>query len=528
MKKQLLNQFGKKSEFIKNSFVVLTAIGIIGLFLRIYYFPHNVPISLDGIDYFVYAAAIVQQGQFPDGILPTNNGWSTFLSVLFYFFHSTNMMDLMNLQRYATITISVLTVIPVYFLCRKFVSKPSALVGAALFCFEPRIIQNSLLGLTEPLYIFLGALAFVLFLGNKIKIMYISSVVVALLSLVRYEGLLLFISLSIMFFIRFRNNERFILKYFVVVGIFILVMLPMATIRIEHTGQDGLISHLFSGPQFVSKAVISGEPDLDDPIVGEDGKSKLGYFMTTSLINLVKYLGWVTIPLFVCFLPFGIFKILKNKERKTIIFLCVVGIIMLIPAMYAYGRNIQETRYLYIIFPLLCVITGYSTNVLENIPRKNTVFALILFGIIFASMGFLEYKKTDYKDEEERFIITTQVINIAKGVNDYQGNKYVKVATIEKNWPSLPELDKRNRTTYELKKIPSGEFNTLEEYIKSSKDLGLTHLVVESKNKSVFLDDVFYNDSKYPYLIKQYDSDDQGFKTQIRIYKINYDYFESL
>ena len=196
--------------------------------------------------------------------------------------------------------------------------------------------------------------------------------------------------------------------------------------------------------------------------------------------------------------------------------------------MYAYGRNIQETRYIFIIFPLLCVIAGYSTNVLENIPRKNIIFTLILFGIISASVGFLEYKKTNYEDEKERFIITTQIINIAKGVNDYQGNKYVKVATIEKNWPNLPELDQRNRTTYELKKIPSGDFNTLEEYIKSSKERGLTHLVVESKNKSLFLDDVFYNDSKYPYLIKQYDSIEQGFKTQIRIYKINYDYFESL
>ena len=175
----------RKFEFIKNPFLILAIIGIVGLFLRIIYFPHNVPLSLDGLDYFVYATAIVQQGQFPNGILPTNNGWSTFLSVLFYFSHSTNMMDLMNLQRYATITISVLTVIPVYFLCRKFVSKPSALVGAALFCFEPRIIQNSLLGLTEPLYIFLGALAFVLFLGNKIKTMYIASVVVALFSLVK-------------------------------------------------------------------------------------------------------------------------------------------------------------------------------------------------------------------------------------------------------------------------------------------------------------------------------------------------------
>ena len=518
----------KRFEFIKNPFLILAIIGIVGLFLRIYYFPHNVPLSLDGIDYFVYATAIVQQGQFPDGILPTNNGWSTFLSVLFYFFHSTNMMDLMNLQRYASITISVLTIIPVYFLCKKFVGNYSALVGASLFCFDPRIIQNSLLGLTESLYIFLGALAFVLFFGNKIKMMYISSVIIALLSLVRYEGLLLFIPLSIMFFIRFRNNEKSILKYFAVVGIFILVMLPMAMIRIEHTGNDGLISNIFSSSQLVSKIVIGEEIILDDSIVGKDDKNKLGYFITTSLINLVKYLGWITIPLFICFLPFGIFKILKNKDRKIIIFLCVVGIIMLIPAMYAYGRNFQETRYLYIIFPLLCIISGYSTIFLEKIPRKNTIFVCILVGIIFTSIGFLEYKKTDYKDEEERYVITMQVINIAKGVNDYQGNKYVKVATIEKNWPSSPELDNRNRTTYELKKISSGDSNTLEEYIKSSKDLGLTHLVIESKNKLTFLDDVFYNDSKYPYLIKQYDSDDQGFKTQIRIYKINYNYFESL
>ena len=61
----------------------------------------------------------------------------------------------MMLQRYVTIIISVATIIPVFILCRKFCGNELSLLGALLFVFQPRIIENSLSGLTDPLFILL-------------------------------------------------------------------------------------------------------------------------------------------------------------------------------------------------------------------------------------------------------------------------------------------------------------------------------------------------------------------------------------
>jgi len=47
----------------------------------------------------------------------------------------------------------------------------------------------------------------------------------------------------------------------------------------------------------------------------------------------------------------------------------------------------------------------------------------------------------------------------------------------------------------------------------NSREMGLTHLVDDgAENRPNFLNDVFYNDRKYPYLIK--------------IYRINFETFE--
>ena len=93
-----------------------------------------------------------------------------------------------TLQRYITIIISVTTIIPVFILCRKFCGNELSLLGASLFVFQPRIIENSLLGVTEPLFILLELSCLVLFLQNDLKFKYLSFAFLALACLVRYEG----------------------------------------------------------------------------------------------------------------------------------------------------------------------------------------------------------------------------------------------------------------------------------------------------------------------------------------------------
>ena len=75
---------GRKNSFItRNTVFFLCGIGIIGFFVRMYYFPFDIPIIHDSIDYFSYAVVVSQQGHFPLGWELSNNGWPAFLSIFY-------------------------------------------------------------------------------------------------------------------------------------------------------------------------------------------------------------------------------------------------------------------------------------------------------------------------------------------------------------------------------------------------------------------------------------------------------------
>ena len=73
--------------------------------------------------------------------------------------------------------------------------------------------------------------------------------------------------------------------------------------------------------------------------------------------------------------------------------------------------------------------------------------------------------------------------------------------------------------------------DTFDEFLILGKQKGLTHLVVDDKNYPIyrmpFLKDIFENEEKYPYLIKQYDSAEHGFTYHAKIFKIDYDAYEN-
>ena len=104
----------------KNVVIFLFILASIGIIIRLYYFPYGIPISLDGLLYFWYASDTSSLGHIPSDYSFPNNLWPLTLSVLFSVVRSDNFLDLMYVQRFATIVISVATIIPMYLLCKKF------------------------------------------------------------------------------------------------------------------------------------------------------------------------------------------------------------------------------------------------------------------------------------------------------------------------------------------------------------------------------------------------------------------------
>ena len=132
-----------------------------GFIFRYIFFPHDIPLSFDSLLYFWYGIDMSVTGNFPVAgatanvnPLGTNNLWPTFLSLFFSMLDSNNYLDFMFMQRNLSIFFSVLTAIPIYFLARRFFRKEIALIAPLFFIFEPRIVENSMLGITEPMFVF--------------------------------------------------------------------------------------------------------------------------------------------------------------------------------------------------------------------------------------------------------------------------------------------------------------------------------------------------------------------------------------
>ena len=502
---------GKSKIFSKNTIICLGIIALAGFLIRLFYFPEGIPITLDGALYFWYANDLSVSGTFPSNFDIPNNGWPTFLSVFFSLFSAENFLEYMDLQRYITIIISVTTIIPVFILCRKFCGNELSLLGASIFVFKPRIIENSLLGVTEPLFILLELSCLVLFLQNDLKFKYLSFGFLALACLVRYESILLIIPLSILFILQHRK-KKIIIRYSIAVSIFLLILLPMAFVKMDTMGYDGIVSHS------VAAGITFGQPDYVS-----DFSVYLG------AISFIKSIALAVFPIFFIFLPLGLFAFFRKRNFDKSVILSFL-ICMSLPIIYITSRDIADPRYFLPLFPIFSIISVYTVR---EITRKFDKTKLIptLFIIIY-----LDYNKIDYEHELDVYHIGLEVSKRTSVINDYYPEvKYVhNKIDVAVNLESFPILSSEIKQKVKLvggvsvcKTTDLSCFDSLNEFIDYGKNEGLTHIVAdENENRPQFLKDVFHNEEKYSYLIKVYDSSEQGYDYHLKIFRIDYEKFE--
>ncbi|NDF30250.1 MAG: hypothetical protein EB150_08680 [Nitrososphaeria archaeon] len=494
---------------IKNNHIFFIAlITVAGLAIRLYYSSYNIPLSLDGLLYFWYATDTSALGHLPQGYTFPNNLWPLFVSPFFYMLKSNNFLDYMYLQRLLSISISIITIVPVYFLCRHFFDKQYAIIGVVLFVFEPRIIQNSMLGLTEPLSILFGTSTLALFFSKKMKYVYSSFATLALFALTRYEGLLLLIPITIMYFVRFGRNRHTAKRYILAITIFVLVITPITYSRIQITGRDGLTSHIFAGANVASSEIIS------------DHATKK-FSITNGLVTFGKLIGWSTVPIFILFVPFGVYTIFRNRNFLNYSII-LSGIALLIPSVYAYSRNIEEIRYLFIVFPLFSLISLYMIKaVLDRSRWKKPIIIALMVGVILSSGLFLNWKINN-EHELEAVKIAKEVAKRTSVINDYHPESvYLRTVGFE---DQQDFAGKREIIHNKIKVLFAEKFSSLKEFLDYAKEQKLEFLLVDDqRSRPAFLKDILENESKYPFLTKEYDSGEHGFKYRVKIFRINYE-----
>ena len=535
----MVSVMSKLDDYLSKRSIVVSfgLVLILGTILRFYFFPYDIPIVTDGFYSFVYAVKTVYEGGLPTNYGVTNTGWANFLSLFFIFLDKSDPLFLMSTQRIVSITVSIITAVPAYFIFRKFASVRWSLFGVFLLTIEPRLLLISLEGINYSLFFFLFILTIALFLKKTNLSFFLSFICIACAALVRYEGLLLIIPLSIMYFIKFRNKKS-IYRYVAMIFVLIIILVPVATLRMQATenictesmlgkicGQDGMVQNILSGIAVVERTAISEIPNVEDPTLYKTDKSVLEQFLFLGLSNLIKFLAYSLFPIFVVLIVFWLCVFIYRKKFPNLNFynttILFVSFIMLLPPIYAYGRGIEEIRYVLFIIPALCIMSiSWKKLTTHKIFESKIIFVILILLSLVLSIAFIEHNKRDYIHDIESFKISQEVIKRTSVFNSFNQSGYIKAALLFNEWPELLEPNiESGKLESELVRVPIRDYENIEQFVVKSKDNGLQYIVVDDNR---FFKELRENPKKYPYLTIIFDSESHGYVNHFEIYKIDY------
>ena len=531
----------------KNIILYLGLILTLGLSLRFYYLPYDVPIATDGFYSFVYAAKTVFEGNLPVGYGTTNSGWANFLALFFSLSDTSDPFYLMQIQRSLSVILSSLTIIPAFFIFRKFVNVRWALFGCLLLIIEPRLLMSSLEGINYQLFFLLFVLVIALFLTKTKLTLFLSFGCIACATLVRYEGLLLLIPLSTMYFLKFKDKKS-VVKFLGMIFIVIIILAPISVLRIQATenlcyetsfgvrcGSDGFTHDILVGQRFLShtlNAALGQEVSETAIYLFNENNEKTDNYavlfvnkIIVSFSALLKFIGLALIPYFAFFVLYNIILRIKNKksikldwDKKMIVF---TASIMFLPALYAYMRGIEEIRYVLIIIPLVCILSiSWTNSISEKISKNLGVIIILMVLVLISSIIFIEFEKRDSIHDRESFLISQKIVELTNMTNSFHQSGYVKTAVLSSSWPVLPEASQNGKPIHVFQKVSTNDYDDLAEFIIDSRKYDLRYLVVDEDNELFAA--LRINPTVYPYLIKIFDSDEVGYKNHFMIYEIDY------
>jgi len=506
----LIDRINQKLEFfVRNSWITLLIIISVAFLLRISFLP-SYPLQYDNLKFFLYVNELITTNTLPYSNLDL--GWPFFIYGIFFMVPFNGVSDYMLLQRLISIVLSCLTVIPVYYLGKRFFKMPLPFVGALLFVVEPHIIQNSLMGITEPLFIFLGTISLELALRKNLKAFYSAFFVLALYTITRSQGIILFFIISISFLIYFRKDRKIIWHYSVLLVIFLIIIISIGTYRDTITGIDLLQNPNHGHGRFVSSIITetysTSENRIDLIVSGTD--------------TFVKQLIKSMIPYFGIFAPFGLFLLAKkrNFENNTILVTLIIGGLSSIYIL----AIVKDLRYIFWLYPIFSILSIFTIQYfVKKIRNKNIFLVLLSIGIISLSSIFLVITNENQM-YEEAFEISKWIEKNTLVVNHYTHTTAFLTPL------SLTEEDFPNESLtvdYSSGKVLRLKYLSLDEFFINGKENGLTHLVLDGRNVRLeSLNDIFNNPDDFSYLEKIYDSSEHGFENyHVKVFEINYEKF---
>lgn len=504
-----------KLEFLYSNYILsLIIICSISLTLRIYFTHFELPLeSQDAFIYLLQAKEIVN-GNFNG--LPNNIGWQFFLSIFFSTFDFKNNFEYMQIIRIVSIGIGVATIPLVYLIGRKFLDKKFSLLAASFFAFDPNLIENSIFGITESLFIFCSLVTIFFILQEKFRYIILVGIFSGLAFDIRLSGIvLLLVGLSSIFLIKSSPKQK-TKKILLLLVMFTLTASPFFILNYQNYSDP--IGSVF----LIQEAIEQNIPPSADP---SQMDLKFHDKLFIAITEEVKHIFRITIPFLALFVPFGIISLISKIQFKEKIIILVI-IVSLIVAIPQYFLSV-EYRNLFLILPMFSIISAVGVQYfIKNKKNQNLFLLMIVIGIIFLSGNMLRERSDvnlELLKEKEKFGMF--VVNSYKG--KIMGDLYTQIAH---NLPNAKMSDEGLISNDSLELIgfgpPSKSINDLMIYTKERK---ITHLIIDDKyeKRSPEFVDVYFNEEKYSFLKRVFNSDDEGYKNlHVKIFEINYNKLE--
>ena len=378
------------------------------------------PISEDTYVYILAAFSIINGDFSQPDTKPL--GWSILLSPFYLFDDSTDLLHYVNIARILSIAISTITILPMYILARRFFDEKYSLVASCLFAFEPHLINNSTLGLSEPLFILAIILTSIFILQkNHSWYFYMSFLLAGITWWIRVNGFITLVILSIIFFIVYKSSSKNFTKYLLCIVIFVLVASPMLIQKYDQFGDPlyfAISDNYFAGDQkhfaLNTKHIEYSASDYiqDNGIIGF-----LERFGLTGLGSMASTLLKMLFPYLIILVPFGIlFSLRSFAQDKDYVKSIWVLMLITLGSVVIQFSIVSDMRFIYHIFPFLIILStitiqrvvkyGLSTFSFSDKQKNFFLIGVICVIIILSGMFMLRVDTQDKILNQERIEFT--------------------------------------------------------------------------------------------------------------------------
>lgn len=494
----------------------LSMVILLGLAIRLYFTPWDLPTNSS--DSFIL---MIEGIRLSEGDLTSLNHrslWPLFLSGFFSIFRFEDYFGYMTLVRILSITVSLATIPIIYLVSKKFVDRKYAIIAAILFTIESNLVENSIFGQTEPLFILLGLTSFYFILQKNQKYQLLAFVFAGLAFDTRLSGIVLILLLIVAIILKIKDQENS--RNIIIFGIILFLAIIAPTHIIFPDLHD---KSIYSFLETITVTVSEKQQYYSTYQTSEDVSSVELIF--NAIKNEFSHIIRISIPYLLVFFPIGIVVSLKNINfRKKMLFSAVI--ISLIIAIPQYMAS-NEFRNLFFLTPFLCVFSVIGIQKLtEKIEIKNIFLILLVAGLILLSANFLRER---YDIDEEYFLekddFGKYIVDNFKG--NIAGNMRLE---IQRN---MPDINVGGSFHFNDKLAffePGVHIDSISQLMKYSKEKKINYLVMDDpfhqKHYPIF-NKILIDKNQYEYLEEIIDSNDLEYKKiNVKIFKINWDQYD--